>query len=63
MNRFAETLAGINERLDIPQPRKYRIMQEIAADLEDVFEQYRSSGMTEQEANRVRLNRSPQMTG
>lgn len=50
MNRFAETLAGINDRLDLPQPRKYRIMQEIAADLEDTFGQYRAAGLSEREA-------------
>lgn len=52
MNRFAPLLKSINEKLDLPQPRKSRILLEIAADLEDLFNAYRTKGFSETEAMR-----------
>lgn len=50
MNRFTPLLKNINEKLDLPQPRKSRILLEIAADLEDLFNLYRAKGFSESEA-------------
>ena len=52
MSRFRDLLRRTNERLDLPQPEKSRILLEIAADLEDAFERYRSEGLGEDEAVR-----------
>lgn len=52
MSRFRDLLRRTNERLDMPQPEKSRILLEIAADLEDAFELYRSEGLDEEEAAR-----------
>ena len=50
MNRFAPLLKSINARLDLPQPTKSRIILEIAADLEDLYQFYQSKGLPEKEA-------------
>lgn len=53
MNRFASLLNSINDRLDVPQPVKSRILLEIAADLEDAYEFYRAEGHSDEEATRL----------
>ena len=50
MKQFAPMLKNINERLDLPQPTKSRIILEIACDLEDAFNRYLAKGLSEQEA-------------
>lgn len=50
MKQFAPLLERINQKLDLPQPAKSRILLEIAADLEDLYEYYRSQGLDENEA-------------
>ena len=50
MNRFSSLLNNINDRLEVPQPTKSRILLEIAADLEDTYTYYRDQGCTEEEA-------------
>jgi len=50
MKRFTPLLKSINERLDLPQPRKSHIILEIAADLEDLYQLYLSRGLPETEA-------------
>ncbi len=50
MNQFAPTLKKINEKLDLPQPIKSRIILEIAADMEDAYLLYLEQGMSEREA-------------
>ena len=50
MNRFAPILKKINEKLELPQPTKSKIILEIAADLDDLFYFYRYKGMSETEA-------------
>jgi hypothetical protein len=50
MGRFTELLRRTNEKLDLPQPEKSRILLEIASDLEDTYEFYRGRGLSEEEA-------------
>lgn len=50
MKQFTPILKRINERLDLPQPTKSRIILEIASDLEDAFHFYMQRGFDEQEA-------------
>lgn len=52
MSRFAEILRRTNERLDLPQPAKSRILLEIASDLRDLYEAYLEQGLGEEEAAR-----------
>ncbi|UCF04495.1 MAG: hypothetical protein JSV33_11220 [bacterium] len=57
MSRFKELLQRMNERLDLPQPEKSRILLEIAADLEDMYELYRGQGIGEEEAVRKAMEK------
>lgn len=50
MKHFTPLLKSINERLDLPQPTKSRIILEIASDLDDLYQLYLSRGLSEQEA-------------
>ena len=50
MKQFTPLLKSINERLDLPQPTKTRIILEIAADLDDLYQLYLSRGISENEA-------------
>jgi hypothetical protein len=50
MRQFTPLLKSINDRLDLPQPTKSRIILEIAADLDDLYQLYLSRGLSEQEA-------------
>jgi len=50
MKQFTPLLKSINERLDLPQPTKSRIILEIAADLDDLYQLYLSRGLAENEA-------------
>lgn len=50
MKQFTPLLKGINDRLDLPQPTKSRIILEIAADLGDLYQLYLARGMSENEA-------------
>lgn len=52
MSDFTETLRTINDRLDLPQPAKSRVLLEIAADLRDMYEYYRAQGLSQQDARR-----------
>ena len=51
MSRFAAILKRYNASIDLPQPAKSRIMLELAADMEDCYEAYRSSGLDEAAAD------------
>ena len=46
MNEFAGVLREIHQKLDVPQPEKSRIILEIAADLEDMYQHYLSQGLS-----------------
>lgn len=52
MNRFAETLKHARDRLQVPEPGRTRILLEMASDLEDSYQFYRSQGLDETEAVR-----------
>jgi len=52
MKQFTPLLKRINERLDLPQPTKSRIILEIAADLDDLYQLYLSRGLEEKEATK-----------
>ena len=53
MSRFSSLLNSINDRLDVPQPKKSRILIEIAADLQDAYDFYREQGKSEREATQL----------
>ena len=50
MNRFASLLQSTSDRLDVPQPQKSRILLEMEGDLDDLFELYKSRGLSDYEA-------------
>ncbi len=50
MKRFAHILENLNQKLDIPQPEKARVILEIGADLEDLFLVYKGQGKDDREA-------------
>jgi len=53
MNRFKHLLTFINQRLKLPQPTKSRILLEIAADLQDLFQFYLQKGYDETTAAKM----------
>lgn len=57
MSRFSSLLQHINDRLDVPQPAKSRILLEIATDLEDAYEVFREHGHSEEDATRLAQER------
>jgi hypothetical protein len=50
MNGFRDILQKTSDRLDLPQPVKARILLEISADLNDVYDECIERGMTTEEA-------------
>jgi hypothetical protein len=50
--RFARVLDRVGRELLLPEPERSLILQEMASDLEDLFEAYRERGMSEGEAVR-----------
>jgi hypothetical protein len=50
MNPFKTLLININNRLELPQPTKSRIILEISADLNDAYQTFQNQGMSEMEA-------------
>lgn len=50
--RFASVLNRVNRDLALPAPERSRILQEMASDLEDLYEAYRGRGMSEEQAVR-----------
>ena len=52
MTRFREILRRTSDRLDLPQPVKSRIILEISADLQDIYDECVSKGMSGEEAER-----------
>jgi hypothetical protein len=50
MNPFKPLLIDINNKLELPQPTKSRIILEIAADLTDAYHTFQNQGMSENEA-------------
>jgi hypothetical protein len=52
MKRFTRLLRETNERLNLPQPARSRIILEMASDLEELYDHYRSQGLSEEQAVR-----------
>jgi len=50
MTEFADVLMPLSARLPLPQPVRSRVLLEIAADLEDLYQHYRDAGMSQAEA-------------
>lgn len=50
MNRFAPLIRATSRRIDLPQPARARVLVEMAADLEDLFDHYVARGAGEEEA-------------
>ena len=50
MDKFASILKQVNEKINLPQPMKSRILLEISADLNDLYEIYLNQGYSEKEA-------------
>jgi len=50
--RFTALLSHIDERLNLPQPAKSRIILEMASDMEDLYRAYLKKGLAEEEALR-----------
>jgi len=50
MKHFTDLLNNLNNKIDLPQPRKSKIILEISADLNDMFNYYISKGLNETEA-------------
>ena len=50
MDPFKTLLMNINNKLELPQPTKSRIILEISADLNDAYHTFQSQGMSEKEA-------------
>jgi hypothetical protein len=55
MSRFTELLKRTNERLELPQPAKSRILLEIASDMDDMYHFFIDQGLSERDAA-VRVN-------
>ncbi|HUF50746.1 MAG TPA: hypothetical protein VMN60_07935 [Longimicrobiales bacterium] len=52
MTRFAHVLQRAEQTLHAPEPRRSRVLLELAQDLDDLFTELRAGGMTEDEAAR-----------
>jgi len=50
MKHFTDLLNNLNNKIDLPQPHKSKIILEISADLNDMFNYYLSKGLNEIEA-------------
>ncbi len=48
MSRFASLIRATSDRLDLPPSIKSRVLLEVAADLDDFYEHYRSQGFSEE---------------
>jgi hypothetical protein len=57
MRRFRTRLEGFGRSLSLPEPQRGRLLEELAADLEDLYHAYRSAGLTAGEAERRALER------
>ena len=53
MSRFTPLLQRMNERLNLPQPEKSRVLLEMAGDLDELYELYLNRGYNESDAQRL----------
>ena len=56
MSRFNQALVGADAKLTVPEPARSRILLEIAADMEGLFQEYRSRGMDQSAAESAVLD-------
>lgn len=52
MERFSRALREVDRELEVREPERSRILLELAVDLEEMFREYRSRGVPEEEALR-----------
>ncbi|HPF36058.1 MAG TPA: hypothetical protein P5571_04375 [Candidatus Krumholzibacteria bacterium] len=52
MNRFDDVLRATATRLALPQPARLRVLLELSADLDDLYDAYRARGCDDAEAKR-----------
>jgi len=52
MDRFGRVLRRVDRRLEVREPERSRILQELAVDLADLYRAYRDRGCSEEEARR-----------
>jgi hypothetical protein len=52
MKEFAAVLRNIDKVLDMPQPSRSRVILEISADMQDLYEHYIGQGLSDEEALR-----------
>lgn len=57
MNEFSLLLKQLNEKLNLPQPVKSRILLEVGADLADAAEYFRNQGMSEKAAQQKAIEK------
>ncbi len=55
-SRFNQALLAADARLSVPEPARSRILLEIAADMEDLFQEYLGRGASEAEAETAVLD-------
>ncbi len=56
-SRFADIISKTGDRLRLPLPARTRILLEIHADLEDLYEYFRTQGMSDTDAHEEALRR------
>jgi hypothetical protein len=56
MKLFTGVLKDINSRLDLPQPARSRLLLEISADLDDMYQYFRAQGESAQESRRLAVD-------
>lgn len=52
MDPFKTLLININNKLELPQPTRSRIILEISADLNDAYHTFQSQGMSKKRGDR-----------
>jgi hypothetical protein len=57
MSRFQTLLEELGRGMAVPEPHRGRLLEEVAADLEDLYAAYRGAGMGAREAERRALQR------
>jgi len=56
MNHFSQALRAADARLTAPEPARSRILLEIAADMDDLYQEYLARGISEPEAENAVLD-------
>lgn len=53
MKNFKHILTDLNDRINLPQPEKSRILLEISSDMEDLYNFHKSKGLSESDAKKL----------